>query len=42
VTPENIGELPYELTFTIAAEIGLGEKERPLATGPASTDTSEA
>jgi hypothetical protein len=41
VNAENIGELPYELTFTIAAEIGLGEKERPLATGPSSTDTSE-
>jgi len=41
VNPENIGQLPYELTFKIAAAIGLGEAERPLATGPASTDTSE-
>lgn len=42
LNPENVSQLPYELTFKIAAEIGLGEKERPLATGPASTDTSEA
>ena len=42
VSPEAIGQLPYELTFQIAAEIGLGEKERPLATGQPSTATSEA
>lgn len=41
VTPENISQLPYEMTFKIAAEVGLGEKERPLASGPSSTATSE-
>ena len=42
VTPENIKELPYELTFQIAAAVGIGEKERPLPSGPSSDATSEA
>jgi len=41
VTPDNIKQLPYEMTFTIAAEVGVGEKERPLSSGPSSTATSE-
>jgi len=42
VTPENIGMLPYEMTFDIAAAVGLGNTERPLATGQSSTEPSEA
>lgn len=41
VTPENIGELPYKVTFDIANAIGLGEEERPLPSGSGSTDISE-
>lgn len=39
VTPENISELPYNIVFKIAAAIGLGEQERPLPTGPSSTES---
>lgn len=42
VSPENIGMLPYELTFTIAASVGLGDKEVPLPSGESSTAISEA
>jgi hypothetical protein len=42
VNPENIAQLPYEMTFDIAAAVGLGERDRPLPSGPPSTDTSEA
>jgi hypothetical protein len=41
VTPDNIKQLPYEMTFTIAGEVGVGEKQRPLPTGSPSSDTSE-
>jgi len=39
VSPENISQLPYEMTFEIAAAVGLGDRERPLKSGPSSTDT---
>jgi hypothetical protein len=42
VTPENIQALPYKYMFTLTAALGLGEQERPLPSGPSSTDTSEA
>jgi len=41
VTPDNISELPYEMTFEIAAAVGIGEKERPLPSGSSLADTSE-
>jgi hypothetical protein len=41
VTPDNIKQLPYEMTFIIAGEVGVGEKQRPLPTGSPSSDTSE-
>lgn len=42
VNAENIQKLPYNLMFKLTAAIGLGSEERPLASGPSSTDTSEA
>jgi len=39
VNPENIQQLPYNLTFKLTAAIGLGEQERPLDTGQTSTES---